>query len=208
MTDPRPNYDGRIFGEAGQPDYFMVGFFWPKLGFAVFAGLLCLMGLWLLYAPMAAWVLGKKEEARVSRIVRVSPGEPERVIRMRRAFEEEGYSVVFRHYVEVVLENETTWEMRMAVDSRRKPYASVNDTFYVVFHPGETIAFGLFHHRTWGFGLGFLGAGLTLLCIAIYLLLWVGKPVFIDPESPENIEKERLAEERARQPNQARDGLK
>ena len=153
------------------------------------------VGFWMLWAPTTAVLGGSIEEARVSRIVRSAPGLPDQVIRIRREPRDESHTITFRHYVEVVLPDDTTREFRMAVDSRRKPYASVNDTFRVAFLPEGEVAFGVFHHRTWAFGAGFVGMGVTLLALSGYLLAQVGRPVVIDPEDPENLERERLAEE-------------
>ncbi len=198
MTHPRLNHDGRVFGYNGAPDVFIPGCFWGKLLFVVYAAAMMGFGIWCIWGPATAFLFGTHAEARVVRVVRVAPGLPSQTIRVRRAFKDDSYDVQFQHYVEVEQADGTSLELRVAADSRRKPYAVVNDTFRVAYGAGSTVAYGVFQQRTWGFGAVFLLLGVTLLVFSSYLLARVGKPVIIDPESPEALAAEEQHEARER----------
>jgi hypothetical protein len=197
-TTERINHDGRVFGENGEPDYFIPGDFIPKLFFVILAFAMPGVGIWLLWDPTVRLFFGETTEARVSRIVQSEPGKPDEIIRLKRPIEAEqsNFNLTFAHYVEVPLDDGTVKEYRIGVDARTEPHFLVNDSFDVIFFPEENVAYGLFHHRTWAFGFGFLLMGLTFVPLSLYLLYMVGKPVYIDPEDPEELEKERLAVER------------
>ena len=196
--EERINYDGRVFGEDGKPDYFVPGDFIPKLFFVLFAFALTGVGLWLLWDPTARLLFGETSEARVSRLVQKEPGKPDRTIRLKREIkgDDTNFNLIFEHYVEVPLDDGTVREYRVGVDARTKPHHLVNDEFKVIFYPEDSFAYILYDHRTWAFGFGFLFMGLTFVPLSLYLLYMVGKPIKIDPEDPEEIELDRkLAEE-------------
>ena len=119
-------------------------------------------------------------------IVRTEPGEPDQVVRHRKAFKAEGnMGVHFQHWVSI--ENGAApLVYRLGVDSRKIPYANVNDRIEVVFFPDdpEEIAFAPGHARTWGIGVLYSAIGLTFLVAGIPMLWAVGKPIVIDPEAP------------------------
>jgi hypothetical protein len=201
--EERPNLDGRAFTtEPGKPDVYIPGHFWWKLTFVIFSLLLTALGAWMIYDPLIRLVAGEIGEGRVVRLVRTQPGVEDQVIRYRKPIEEEMYTVIYQHYV-AVKNKEGAGEtiMRVGVDSAKQPYANVNDVIKVVYFPGDEVAFGLWHHRTWAFGAGYLSVGLILSMLAINTLIMVGRPIEIDPESPEALEaeEEELRKERERE---------
>jgi hypothetical protein len=191
----RPNLDGRVFGENGEPDVFIPGHLFPKVGFLVFSVLILLLGLWDLWGPASSVLFGEVSESRVAYMVRHSPGQADEVIRVRREIKEGdyGYETVFRHFVEVIDRNSRVQTFELAVASRQTPYALVNERVRVAYFPGATHAYGIYHHRTWAFGVSLLFMGMTFLPMAIFLVRMVGKPIPIDPEDPAELEKERRA---------------
>lgn len=193
MSTPLPNFDGRVRGVDGQHDEFVVGHLVPKLLFLAFALGMTLVGAWLLWDPLVRLAVGERANARVSRIVQQEPGAPDRVIRVRREVSEQSFDTIYRHIVEVTLPDGSTRDLRLAIDSRRKPYALVNDTVAVVFFPRDEVAFAIYQHRTWGFGAAFLLMGLTFVSLAWFLVRAVGTRIPIDPESEEALEAERRA---------------
>lgn len=202
MNEPEPrkrsNLDGRVFGKNGEPDVFIPGHLLPKLGFLVFSIVIFLIGLWELWGPASRVLLGEVDESRVVYIVRESPGQPEEVIRVRREIEEGdyGYETVFRHFVEVIDSDSRVQTLELGVASRQTPYALVNERIRVAYFPGATHAYGIYHHRTWALGVSLMFMGMTFLPMSIFLVRMVGKPIQIDPEDPEELEKERRALER------------
>ena len=183
--------DGRKVSEIpGEPDVYVPGHFWAKLGYVVFSLLVLAFGLWLLWAPATRLLFGETSEARVAYVVRTEPGMPDRTIRYARDIEEGHHTVVYQHYVAVEDEDGELSVMRLAVDSARKPYAKLNDTVEVVHFAQDEAAFGLFHHRTWAFGLGFFFVGSILSMLSINTLWAVGKPIPIDDESEESLAEE------------------
>ena len=201
VVHERPNHDGRVFGENGEPDVFIPGNFWGSLAFFIFSCAMTVFGLWDMWEPSSRFVFGEVSEARVVQILRQSPGEADEVIRIRRVIKEDefSHSTVFRHYVEVIDADGSPQILQMAVASRRVPYALINETFDVAYFPGGQYAYGILHHRTWAFGLAFTLMGGTLMALSWHILSMVGKPIIIDPEDPEDLQKEREAEERERQ---------
>ncbi len=195
----RDNFDGRYFGENGERDYFIPRLFVPKLMYLLLTLGLSAVGIWFIWAPAGALFFGETGEARVTRLVREQPGEVSETIWFAREIKEQPHTVTFRHFVEVVGEDGIARQFRMGVDSRRRPYASPNDTFKVAYHPDGDYAFGLYHHRTWAFGAGFLTVGFILTCVAVFMLINVGKKVYIDPEDPEQLEAEEREQEAERQ---------
>ena len=193
MSNDRINHDGRVFGKDGEPDYFIPDGYTPKLLFVIFAFVFFGMGLWLLWDPAIRLFYGETEEARVSKIIRKEAGMDDQIIRTRREIkpEESNFSLFYEHYVEVPMKDGTTKEFRMGVDARTEPHNNVNDTFEVIFFPDDDVAYGLYHHRTWAFGLGFLFMSVTFIPLSLTLLFMVGKPIYIDPEDPELLEKEK-----------------
>ncbi|MGC9450186.1 MAG: hypothetical protein ACP5I4_01955 [Oceanipulchritudo sp.] len=84
----------------------------------------------------------------------------------------------------------------LGVASRQTPYALVNERVRVAYFIDHDIAYGVFHHRTWAFGVSLLFMGLTFVPMAVFLVRMVGRRIPIDPEDPAELEKERLAQER------------
>ncbi|MFP4358135.1 MAG: hypothetical protein ACLFSZ_06835 [Puniceicoccaceae bacterium] len=183
--------DGRQVSDVpGEPDVYVPGHFWVKLGYVIFSLLILAFGIWLLWEPAARLLFGETSEARIAYIVRTEPGEPDRTIRYAKDIPEGHHTVVYQHYVAVEDEDGEQAVMRLAVDSARKPYAKVNDIVRVVHFAEDHAAFGLFHHRTWAFGLGFLFVGIILSMLSINTLWAVGKPIAIDDESEESLAEE------------------
>ncbi|MFP4068851.1 MAG: hypothetical protein ACLFVC_01595 [Opitutales bacterium] len=193
QNETRPNYDGRHFGQDGERDYFLVGGHIRKILYMLFTFVLTGIGVWFLWDPAGALLFGETGEARVTRLVRQQPGEEDQTIWFARKIEEQAHTVTFRHYVEVVDAEGQTHRFRMGVDSRREPYAMPNEHFRVAYFPDGDYAFGIYHHRTWAFGAGFLTVGGILNCVAVFMVMNLGKKVYIDPEDPEQL----AAEERA-----------
>ncbi|MGF1483354.1 MAG: hypothetical protein ACFBZ8_03200 [Opitutales bacterium] len=192
MNQIPPNYDGRLRTEdPNEPDYHVPGSFAQKLVFVIFSLAILALGFWVIWAPLMRLVVGERSEGRVVRIVRVEPGVEDEIIRSSRDISEQSHTVQFQHYVAVEREDGTEHVMRMGVDSARKPYAKVNDTFTVIHFPDDEFAFGAFHHRTWAFGAGYLSVGFILSLLSIHTLIMVGRKIPIDPESEENLQKER-----------------
>jgi len=198
-TQPLPNFDGRTLGEAGQPDVFIPGNFMPKLLFVLFSWALLAFGIWDIWGPASRLFFGESAVARVSSIVRETPGEPAEIIRIKREIAEGDYAreTLFRVFVEVADAKGDLTNLEMGVASRSTPYALVNENFKVIYFPGGEYAYGMWHHRTWAIGLTFILMGLTFIPLSGYLLWMVGKPIIIDPEDPEQIalEREHLAKE-------------
>ncbi|MFP4353254.1 MAG: hypothetical protein ACOCVJ_02570 [Verrucomicrobiota bacterium] len=197
-NETRPNYDGRHFGRDGEPDYFLVGGRIPKILYMLLTFVLTGIGVWFLWDPAAALLFGETGDARVTRLVREQPGEENQTIWFAREIKEQEHTVTFRHFVEVVDAEGVARQFRMGVDSRRKPYALPNDRFRVAYFPDGEYAFGIYHHRTWAFGAGFLTVGGILNCVAVFMVMSVGKKITIDPEDPEQLEAEERAVEEER----------
>jgi hypothetical protein len=197
---PRINHDGRVFGTHGEPDYFVVGHFWPKLGFFIFSVVFLSVGLWELWAPLTRTLFGEIDEARVVRIVRQSPGEADELIRIRREIKEGDYpyDTIFRHFVEVQDAAGTLHSFELAVASRQRPYALVNERVRVAYFKGDSHAFGILQHRTWAFGCALVMMGATFVPLAWFLLRMVGQRIIIDPEDPAQLALEQEAEARDR----------
>lgn len=187
-----PNLDNRVFGEEGEPDVFIARDFWRKLLFLLFSLAILVVAVWEIWGPFSRLLLGERAEARVVRVERDSPGEPTEVIRVRREIEEGDYALgtTFRHFVEVLDAEGNPQVVEMAVASRQTPYALVNDTFTVIYFSDGEYAYGLWHHRSWAFGLTLLLLAVTFVPLSWYLFHLVGKPIPIDPEDPGEIRKE------------------
>ncbi len=188
--EERYNFDGRHFGKDGERDYFIPGLLIPKVVYLVFTLALTGVGIWFLWDPAGALLFGETGEARVTRLVREQPGTEDQTIWFAKDIEEQPHTVTFRHFVEVVDKEGVAHQFRMGVDSRSRPYAMPNDTFDVAYFPDGEYAFGLYHHRTWAFGAGFFSVGFILNCIGVFLVMNVGKKVYIDPEDPKQLEAE------------------
>ncbi len=189
----RLNLDGRTFGENGQPDTFTPRDFWRKLVFFLFSiGIVCL-AVWELWGPTTRFFAGERGVARVISIERQSPGESLETIRIKKEIKEGDYAndTIFRYFVEVLNQAGDIQLFEMAVASRSVPYALVNESFEVIYFPGDEYAYGLWHHRTWAIGFTLLFVGVTFTFLSGYLLWMVGKPIEISPESEEALEQER-----------------
>lgn len=190
----RVNLDGRVFGENGQPDVFIPGQLFTKITYLAFSVGILLLGMWDIWGPLRAVLFGETTEARVAYIVRESPGEADEIIRVRREIREGdyGYDTRFRHFVEVLDANSKVQVYELAVASQQTPYALVNERVQVAYLEGSAYAFGIYHHRTWAFGVSLVFMGFTFIPMAIFLVRMVGKRMEIDPEDPAELEKERL----------------
>jgi hypothetical protein len=182
FTEPqfRVAADGRVFYT---PDKF-----WPKLAFLLGSLLILAFGLGLAWDPLTTLLFGEKATARVVRIVRSDPGEEDRVIRFRQPIEAGGPGTSFAYFVAVETPAGERRELRLGVGSRGSPYevaagtaANINEEFEVIYRPGEDIAYGLYHHRTWAFGAGFVFVGGLLTICAIPTLRAVGREIEVDP---------------------------
>lgn len=196
MSDtPRINRDGRVFGENGEPDYFIAGHFGMKLAFFIASLLIMAFGVWDLWGPLSRSLFGQRATGRVVYLVRQSPGETDETIRIRREIKEGdyAYATLFRPFVEVPFADGSSKIFQLAVASRQTPYALVNERVRVAFYPQDDVAYGIRHHRTWAFGCGFVMVGSTLVIISCFLLRMVGKKNYIDPEDPAQLELERQA---------------
>jgi hypothetical protein len=195
-TIPDPTTRDRDFTQPNQ--VYVPGWFWPKLAFFLFALLVFTFGVVLLWPPMSRLLVGEVERGRIVRLVVTQPGAEDQIYRYRREFDEQGQAVIFQHYIAVEREDGTQQIMRMGVDSRKLPYANVNDEVKVAFFKGDDYAFGVHHHRTWAFGAAYTVVGLVFLVCGIPMLLAVGKPIEVDPENPEAL-KEMREQERERE---------
>jgi hypothetical protein len=156
-----------------------------KTFFLVFSLALLVLGGWLIEPPLSRWLTGQTSTARVVEILREEPGkEPER-IRYRKEIHEGNHLTTFTYTVAVPRSEGGRDSFIMAVGSRRAPYANVNDEFRIIYFAEDNHAYGLLHHRTWAFGVGFLFIGGLLTLCAVPTLLAVGKPILIDPEGPD-----------------------
>lgn len=208
MKNERAIHDGRILGKDGGPDYFIPGFRLAKGAFVLFSLAIMGAGVWMLWSPGTALLIGETGEARVSRIIESLPGEPDRTIRIRKSIDDQGHLARYRHFVEVIGEEGQAYEFEMAVGSAQKPYARVNDTFSIAFIPGNEYAHGIKQLRTWAFGIAFFVFGFVVFGIAWYLFIKVGKPVYIDPESEEDLQAEEEAIERQRERDEYMEKMK
>lgn len=182
VSEMTPTGDPSIFEHGGRR-YHVPGSFPQKLVYFLLGCLTLLVGLWFCWDPLGRLLFGERAEARVVRIVKVTPGAGDEIIRYRCKFSDEhDRSVTFQHYVQVMLGgSERT--LRLGVDSRVKPYANVNDTLDIVFYKKDIFAFVPWSGRTWGFGVLYAIIGLVFFGFGLPMLLAVGKPIEIDPEA-------------------------
>lgn len=164
--------------------YYTPQYFAMKLGFLLFSLLILALGTWLIEPPLSRWLIGQTAKARVVEIFREEPGQEGERIRYRKEIHEGSHLTSFNYTVVVRTPEGGRKRLTMAVGSRRQPYANVNDEFSVIYFADEDHAYGLAHHRTWAFGVGFLFVGAVLTLCAVPTLLAVGKPILIDPEAP------------------------
>ena len=157
--------------------------FGPKLAFLIGSLLVVALGTWIVWDPLMALVAGERGAARVVQITRFEPGQEPRRIRHRQTIPEGTHHTRFDYTVEVITAEGDVRTLRLAVGSARVAYANINDEFEVIFREGAEHAYGLHHHRTWAFGIGFLFVGGVLTLCAVPTLLAVGKPIEIDPEA-------------------------
>ena len=187
---PRPpQFDGPEFHtDADGQVWYTPGHFKSKLAFLFASLAVVAVGLWMVWDPARALLLGERGVGRVVRIEREEPGAPPEVIRYRRPIAAGTEATRFDYYVAVERPGGERREFRLAVGSRREPYevaagtaANVNEQFDVIYDPAGTVAYGLFHHRTWAFGAGFLFTGGLLTLCAVPTVLAVNKPIAVDP---------------------------
>ena len=143
------------------------------------------LGTWLIWDPAARFFTGTRAMVRVTEILREEPGGEQEVIRYRKDIPEGDHLTKFTYTVTYEPPEGGSRELTMAVGSIRNAYNIVNDEFEVIFFEDEDYAYGLFHHRTWAFGVGFLFVGGLLTIAAIPTLYMVGRPIKIDPEAAE-----------------------
>ena len=148
--------------------------FGPKLVFLLFSLAMLILGAWLIYPPLSRWLTGETAMARVVEILKEEPGQPPERIRYRKQIPESSHLTTFTYTVAVPRPEGGRDEFIMAVGSRREPYAIYNDQFRIIYFEGEDHAYGLLHHRSWAFGVGFLFIGSLLTLCAVPTLLAVG----------------------------------
>jgi hypothetical protein len=152
-----------------------------KLVFLLFSLSILALGVWCIWEPAARFFNGKRDTAKVTRIIRTEPGKDPEIIRYRKDIPEGEYFTKFSYEVTVGDGNKTAKVMTLGVGSKRNAYANWGDEVEVIYFEKDDYAYGLFHHRTWAFGAGFLFVGLVLTITAIPTLYMVGKPIKIDP---------------------------
>ena len=191
---PEPVPHPPQFAEAGFTVHddgrvtYTPGHFGAKLGFLLVSLAVLAFGVWAIWDPMSTLLLGESATGRVVRIVRSDPGEADRVIRYRQAIAAGGFGTRFTYFVAVEDDRGERDVYRLAVGSRQRPYevggstpANINERFTVIYRPGGKLAYGLYHHRTWAFGVGFLFVGAILTLCAVPTLWAVGRPIEVDP---------------------------
>jgi hypothetical protein len=154
-----------------------------KVGFLLFSLFILAVGIWFIKDPAARFFFGERAQARVTEIHRTEADGQQEVIRYRKTIPEGSHLTRFTYTVIVEYQDGSNKKMDLAIGSLRNPTENVNDEFEVIFFPEEDYAYGLFHHRTWAFGVGFLFVGSLLTLCAVPTLLAVGKPILIDPEA-------------------------
>jgi hypothetical protein len=184
VSEMSPTDDPSIFEYEGR-FYHVPGSFGPKLAYLLLGVAVLIVGIWFAWEPASRVLFGHTASARVVRIVKITPGAEDQVIRYRREFKNENdRSVTFQHWVEVQDRGERRI-LRLSVDSRVKPYANVNDRVTVSFSKGDTFAFETWQARTWGVAILYAFVGFVFVCLGLPMLLAVGKPIEIDPEAKE-----------------------
>jgi hypothetical protein len=154
-----------------------------KLAFLIFSLLVLALGVLVIWDPAVRFFQGERATVRVTQILREEPDGTREIIRYRKEIPEGDYLTSFSYTVSYEQPDGSSKEMTLAVGSRRNAYANVNDEFEVIFFPDEDYCYGLFHHRTWAFGVGFLFVGGLLTLAAVPTLYMVGRPILIDPEA-------------------------
>lgn len=183
LSQMSPTDDPSIFEHEGSL-YHVPGGFGIKLAYVLMGFLLLALGVWFCWEPAGRLLFGQSAEARVIKIVKVTPGMEDITFRYRHEFPgERDRSISFQHFVSVpTAQGEKT--LRLGVDSRVKPYANVNDRMRVAFFPNDTYAFNVWQIRSWGIGILYAVIGLAFVGMGIPMLVAVGKPILIDPEAP------------------------
>jgi hypothetical protein len=169
------------------PRTYTPGYVLHKWLYLAFGGLVLAFALSMVWQPLGRLLFGEHAEGRVREIVRVEPGAPDQSFRHRRTYQpESNMAVTFQHHVSVSI-NGAPVLFRLGVDSRKLPYANVNDRFTVVYFPDDPdrIAFAPGHARTWGMGLLYLVVGLCFVATGLPMLVAARKPITIDPEAPQ-----------------------
>jgi hypothetical protein len=199
--DPSPNGEGAAAATGGlspnggglspiggdraelPPTHYTPGYVVPKILYLGFGCLIMLFAGWMVGEPASRLLVGQHGEARVREIVRVAPGEADQAFAYRRPFEPEtNMAVTFQHYVSVQIDGNPV-RYRLGVDSRKQPYANVNDRIRVVYFVDDPqrIAYAPGHARTWGMGILYTVVGLCFVATGIPMLLAARKPIAIDP---------------------------
>lgn len=184
MSTPAPDHSGPA--ASGGPMTYTPGFLLPKWLYLCFGLLVFAFAAWMIWDPLGRLLFGDSAMARVREVVRIEPGQPDQAFRYRRNFEPEtNMTVRFQHYVSLQL-NGTPVQFRLGVDSRKLPYANVNDRIRVVFHPDDPsrIAYAPGQARTWGMAVLYLVVSICFLSTGIPMLVSARRPVVIDPEAP------------------------
>ncbi|MBC2607066.1 hypothetical protein [Pelagicoccus albus] len=187
MKDQGALYEGDPTIRQGQDGYWYhyPHLFWPKLAFLIASLALLGIGGLTIWPPLSRLAFGEREIARVVFIERIDPAKDPEIIRYRKSIPEAGYDTIFHYTVEIATPGQTPHRAELAIGSRRNAFANVNDSFEVIFFPGEKMVYQLYEHRTWAFGIAFLFIGGIFTACAVPTLLAVGKPIRIDPEARE-----------------------
>lgn len=194
LSNMGPTRDPSIFEHEGTL-YHIPGSYGVKLAYLIVGCCVLGIGLWFAWEPASRVMFGVTTEARVVRIVKVTPGGEDKVIRYRLEFaNERDRSVSFQHFVEVDSKGERK-VMQLGVNSRVKPYANINDRLTVSFYPRGGYAFETWAARTWGIAILYIANGLIFVGLGVPMFLAVGRPIEIDPEAKEGVEKEGVEKE-------------
>lgn len=166
-----------------QPETYTPGWVVAKVLYLAFGLLLTGYGLILIWQPLGRLVFGEVVTAPVTQIVRVEPGIGEQVFAYRRTYSPEvNMAVTFQHYVSVPLDKRTVL-LRLGVDSRKIPYANVNDRLRVAYYPQDTrrLAWVVTDPRSWGIPVLLLAVATAFIATGIPMLLAARRPIRIDP---------------------------
>lgn len=165
------------------PQTYTPGYVLAKLAYLAFGLLLLGFGVALIWQPAGRFLLGETARAPVTQIVRLEPGQPEQIFQYRRNYAPEiNMAVTFQHFVSVPIEGRQVL-FRLGIDSRKSPYANVNDRLLVAFYPDDPqrIAFVANDPRSWGIPVLLLAVASAFVATGIPMLIAARRPIPIDP---------------------------